>query len=176
MIFEIKTRRDGSVLFSAEAKSLSACVEAAVKAGADLTGADLTGANLAWANLAWANLTGANLAWANLAGAKILHPDHTTILTLVGQRPVFQIGPLGSRCAYLVAFVTDAGVFVRTGCFWGTLDAFRAAVVNTHGENEHAQEYAAAAALIEAHARLWTPAKALSHSDACNEALAGAKP
>ena len=130
-------------------------------AGADLADADLADADLARANLAGADLADANLARANLAGADLADADLADAagrkLIAVGRRPILTLGPLGSRAAPLTAFLTDAGVYVRTGCFWGTLDAFRAASAKTHGTNEHAQEYTAAIALIEAHARLWTP-------------------
>ena len=51
-------------------------VEAAVKAGIDLSHANLSGANLSRANLSRANLsyaklTGANLSYAKLTGAKL---------------------------------------------------------------------------------------------------------
>ena len=69
------------------------------------------------------------------------------------------IGPIGSRSDYLQAYVTDAGVMVRAGCFFGTRDGFEAAVKKTHGDSAHGREYVAALALIDAHARLWTPAK-----------------
>ena len=69
MIFEIKHRVSGSILFSLETNSWKLCLEAAVKSGANLTGANLIGANLTGADLTGANLTGANLAGANLADA-----------------------------------------------------------------------------------------------------------
>ena len=56
MPIEIKGRFTGSVLYSGEHDSLKITVEAAVKAGANLTGANLTGANLTGANLTGANL------------------------------------------------------------------------------------------------------------------------
>ena len=182
MKYQIKSRWSGAVLFDAtldaslEAASdgvrLGTAVKLAVKAranlaganlayanlaGADLAGADLARANLAYADLAGADLARANLAYADLAGADL---DHPTLgkLQLVGQRPVLSIGPLGSRCATLMAFLTDRAVMVRAGCFWDTLDAFRAAVATTHGDGPHAREYAAAIALIECHAALWAPA------------------
>ena len=46
MLFKIKHRFSGSVLFSLETESLKLCVEAAVKDGADLRGANLRGADL----------------------------------------------------------------------------------------------------------------------------------
>ena len=135
-------------------------------AGANLAGADLAGANLAGANLAGAYLAGADLAGADLAGANLdgaylaganLDGAYFARAKLIGQRPVFQIGPIGSRCAYLLTFITDQGVQVRAGCFAGSLDEFEQAVKETHGENEHGKEYTTAIAMVRAHAEIWTP-------------------
>lgn len=71
MLFEIKSRRDGTVRFSLETTSLKLCVEAAVKARAYLGGADLGGAYLGDANLSVADLGGANLRGTNLRGANL---------------------------------------------------------------------------------------------------------
>lgn len=49
--FEIKSRFTGSVLFGLDADSLRLCVEAAVKARANLSSADLRGANLSGARI-----------------------------------------------------------------------------------------------------------------------------
>ena len=144
--FEIKNRWDGKVLFSAGGKTLRDVVQQAVQSGADLGGANLRGANLRDANLRGANLRGANLSDADGKN-----------LTLVGSRPVFMLGPIGSRCDYLTAYLTDAGVHVRAGCFFDTLEAFRAAVVAEHSDNNHGREYMAAIAMIDAHASIWTP-------------------
>ena len=122
-------------------------------AGAYLTGAYLTGANLAGANLDGAYLTGAYLARANLAGANLAGA------LLVGERPIFQIGPIGSRCAYFTAYLTSEGVKLRAGCFFGTVDEFTAKLSEEHGDNVHAKEYRAALDLIHHHAGLWTPPK-----------------
>jgi len=115
--------------------------------GADLRGAYLRGADLGGADLGGANLGGADLRGADLRGNK-----------LIGKRPILQIGPLGSRSDYLIAYLTDAGIYITAGCFHGTRDEFAARVRETHGENEHGNEYAAALAMIDAHAKLWTPA------------------
>ena len=96
-----------------------------------------------------ADLRGADLYGADLRGKK-----------LAGARPFIQIGPIGSRSDYLQAFVTDRGLMIRAGCFFGTRDQFELRIVETHGDNEHAQEYRAALALIDAHAKLW-PADAV---------------
>ena len=95
---------------------------------------------------------GADLRGADLRGAE------GEKITLAGERPFLQIGPLGSRCDYLNVFLTDHGVYVRAGCFWNTLAAFSKAVTETHGKTSvHAKEYAAAISQIKLHAKLWVP-------------------
>jgi len=119
--------------------------------GADLGGANLRGANLRGADLGGANLGGADLRGANLGGADLGD------LKLVGGRPFMQIGPIGSRNDYLTAFITDKGVHVQAGCFFGSRDQFELKVAESHGSNEHGKEYRAALVLIDAHAEIWTP-------------------
>ena len=99
-------------------------------------------------------LAGANLAGANLAGAYLAGENK-----LVGKRPIFQIGPIGSRSAYFVAYLTSSGLVLKTGCFTGSVAEFREQLSTEHGNNTHAQEYEAALTLIEKHAELW-PAEA----------------
>ena len=140
---EIKSRWGEAVLFSCD-------VPIGIASGAALRHA-LEKATTAGANLAGANLDGAYLDGANLDGAYLARAK------LIGQRPVFQIGPIGSRCAYLLTFITDQGVQVRAGCFAGSLDEFEQAVKETHGENEHGKEYTTAIAMVRAHAEIWTP-------------------
>ena len=183
MKIEIKARFSGKVLFqhTQEGNSIKITVEAAVNARANLAGAILAGANLAGANLAGASLegaslegailagailAGANLARARLAGASLEGAilagaslegailDEKTILK--GSRPIFQVGPIGSRCAYFVAYIATRGLIVSAGCFREkTIAEFREKLANEHGENKHAQEYEAALTLIEKHAELW---------------------
>ena len=151
--FEIKHRYTGAVLYAGGGETLRDVVVAAVNSGANMRGADLICADLRGANLICANLGGANLGDADLRGANLGGAK------LIGDRPVLQIGPVGSRADYLVAYLTDAGVRIAVGCFFGSLDEFRAAVTKTHGDNAHGREYAAAIQMIEAHADLWTPAQ-----------------
>ena len=135
--FEIKHRWTGAVLYAGSGETLRDVVVAAVDSHADLSGADLSGANLGGAYL-----RGAYLGYNKLIGAS----------------PILMIGPIGSRSDYLASYITDAGIMVRTGCFFGSLDKFRAAVVETHGDSNHGREYAAAISMIESHAAIWTPA------------------
>ena len=71
MLFEIKSRFYGNVIFSLETQSFKLCVEAAVKSGANLSRADLSSANLSRANLSRANLSEANLSEADLSRANL---------------------------------------------------------------------------------------------------------
>ena len=98
------------------------------------------------ANLSGADLSGVNLVGANLSG-----------FLLVGDRPIFQIGPIGSRCDYLTGYLTDNGVMIQAGCFFGTLNEFNDKLSETHGNNIHGAEYRAAIELIRVHAEMWTP-------------------
>ena len=129
-----------------------AYLDGANLARANLACANLAGANLAGAYLAGANLAGANLACANLAGANLADKSE-----LQGDRPILQIGPIGSRCAYFVAYLTNNGLRLHAGCFFGTRDEFEKKLQDEHDNNDHAKEYRAALAMIDAHAEIWTP-------------------
>ena len=90
---------------------------------------------------------------ADLRGANLKNREK-----LVGRRPILQIGPVGSRCAYFVAYITDKGLRFDAGCQRQiTREVFESRLTELHGENEHAREYRAALALIDAHTEIWTP-------------------
>ena len=156
--------------------------------GADLSRANLSGADLSCAKLSCANLSGANLSGADLSCAKLsdAYLSRAKLMgadlsradlgcadlscaklsgaylenkeKLVGKRPIFQIGPIGSRCAYFVAYVTDKGLRFDAGCQRQiTREVFEGQLAELHGENDHAKEYRAALALIDAHAEIWAP-------------------
>ena len=148
---EIKSRLTEEILFSAAVNqpirlALTAALESAVTSGADLSGADLTGAYLSGANLRGADLSGAYLSGDDLKP------------TLVGDRPYLSIGPIGSEHGTLDVYLTDAGVYLRRGCWFGSIDEFEAAVTDKHGSNDHGQEYRAAIEMARAHATIWNPA------------------
>jgi len=96
MLFQIKSRYNGNVIYEKEGYDLKEVLIKAVEEranlyganlyganltganltgadlyGADLRGADLYGADLRWADLYGANLTGANLTGADLRGANL---------------------------------------------------------------------------------------------------------
>jgi hypothetical protein len=167
---QIKSRFTAAVLFehNCEGNNIRLTLEVATKSGADLSDADLSGADLSYANLSRADLSYANLSGANLSGADLSRADLSDANLsgaylknkgkLVGKRPIFQIGPIGSRCAYFVAYVTDKGLRFDAGCQHQiTREVFEERLTELHGENDHAKEYRAALALIDAHAEIWSP-------------------
>ena len=109
---EIKSIFD-SVLFeySKENNTIKDTVEEAVRRGA--------------------NLRGANLGGAYLRGAyKITSADD-----------ILLIGLIGSRADYTHIYRTDQGIYVKCGCFFGTVDEFASKVKDTHGDNKYANQY-----------------------------------
>ena len=70
--YQIKCRFTGGVRFEGEFGSLRLCVEAGVRASANLAGADLARANLAGADLARANLASADLRGTKLGKRGLL--------------------------------------------------------------------------------------------------------
>ena len=152
MKIEIKSRFSLEVLFSHECEdnSVAITLAAAINAKADLYGADLYGADLRSADLRSANLRSANLYGADLRSA-----DLGDAGKLTGDRPYFAVGPIGSRQDVLAAFLTEKGVYLRSGCFFGTVEQFRAKLAHEHGENVHAKEYTAALGLVLAHYEAW---------------------
>ena len=165
MNIQIKSRLSAEVLFEhdCENNSIRLTLELAIKSGANLRYADLSGANLRDANLSGANLSRANLSRAdlsdaNLSGANLSGAYLKNNEKLVGERPILQVGPIGSRCAYFVAYITDQGLRFDAGCQQQiTREVFEDRLTQMHGENEHAKEYRAALALIDAHAEIWAP-------------------
>ena len=170
MKHQIKHRYTDTVLFEcdvpegvqASGMATRYALEKAVEAGVNLTGVNLTGANLRDVNLTSANLRGVNLTGANLRDVNLTGANMTDVQVrvgekLIGERPVFMTGPIGSRCDYLIAYITDKGIRLRVGCFFGDVETFRSKLEAEHGDNDHAAEYRAALVLIEKHAEIWTP-------------------
>ncbi|MCX6896287.1 MAG: pentapeptide repeat-containing protein, partial [Verrucomicrobia bacterium] len=114
-----------------------------------LSYAVLSYAVLRSAVLSYAVLRSAVLSYAKLPGGEKISDS---------PRPFLQVGGLGSDGRMLLAFSTDKGIRLTTGCFFGSVDEFKAKLKTTHGDNVHAVEYEAALTLIETHFKLW-PAK-----------------
>ena len=88
--------------------------------------------------------------WENLCDAKLANG-----LTLVGERPIMTLGPIGSRSDMFTGYVTNQGLRVRAGCFFGTPDEFTSALETEHGTNAFAREYLQALELMKLHADLY---------------------
>ena len=182
MKIEIKSRFSLEILFSHECENNSVAITlaAAINAKANLYGADLRSANLRRADLRSANLRDAdlrdadlrradlydanlrsadlrhaNLYGADLRDADLRDADLGDAGKLTGDRPYFAVGPIGSRQDVLAAFLTEKGVCLRAGCFFGTVEQFREKLQGEHGDNAHAVEYRAALVLVEAHYNAW---------------------
>ena len=157
----IKHRFSGATLYEFQPTDAQQASGLAMQAALEATTtsrAYLRDANLGGANLDGANLDGANLGGANLRGAYLRDADLDDDIKLAGDRPLLQIGPIGSRGDYLQAYITTAGLRISTGCFrLGTRDTFEAAIDETHGDNAHGHEYRAALELITEHVALWAP-------------------
>ena len=122
---------------------------------ADLCGADLCGANLCYANLYDADLRDADLRRADLRDADLRGAKLADDLTLVGERPVFTLGPIGSRSDTFVGYITNQGLRVCAGCFFGTPEEFTSALEAEHGTNAFGREYLCALGLLKLHAALY---------------------
>jgi len=154
-VFQIKSRYDSDkVVYACEVpegttNSMCYALEKAIGEHANLSGADLSGANLSGANLGGAYLSGANLSGAYLSGTN----------KLLGDRPYFSIGPIGSRQDNLTLWITENGPLLKTGCFGpGTFEDFRKNLERDHAQDStHRKEYESALLMCEAHAVLWTP-------------------
>jgi len=131
----------GAVLYKAN-------LSAAVLCGADLGKADLRGVVLCGADLHNAYLDGVALCRADLYGANLCQAVLGG-MDLYGARNVLRIGPIGSRADELIAVRHDTGVMVKTGCFWGDLNAFGVTVTQTYGDSRVGHLYRCAIELIE---------------------------
>ena len=147
---QIKHRYTDAVLYECE---LPDTTPSGMVARLTLEKAVTDRASLVDARLDGASLVGASLDDASLDGAIIFERK------LIGQRPIFQIGPIGSRSDYFISYTTDAGIMLKAGCFTGTIEEFEEKLTKEHGDNNHAQEYRAALELIKTHATIWKDEK-----------------
>ena len=111
--------------------------------GANLGGAYLVDAYLGGAYLVDAYLRGAYLVGANLRGANLRGAYLGDWGKIQSSDDILTVGVIGSRNAYTTLFRTDKGVFVRCGCFNGTLEEFETKVKQTHQGNKHEKDYMA---------------------------------
>jgi uncharacterized protein YjbI with pentapeptide repeats len=118
--------------------------------GADLSGAYLCGADLSGAYLCGADLYGADLAGADLSGAYLsgayLYGKENTI------KEIKQIGTIGSRGGFTIAFKCQKSIEINCGCFWGNIEEFTKQVKEKHSGTKHETEYMAMMSFIK---KIW---------------------
>ena len=109
------------------------------------------------------DLRGAYLSGAYLRGAD-----------LSGANDIISVGPIGSRGDFLFAVWHEKGelhavrnddrtisqekikksdIYIKTGCFWGTIAEFKAAVKKNHANDPYGKDYKAAYTMIETYFR-----------------------
>ena len=160
MLIQIKNRFTGTVIFQHSCKdnSISKTITEALLSNADLSGANLACADLRGANLRCADLSNADLRCANLSGANLRNVVLADGSRVVNESSVIQLGPIGSRRAYLTVYITDKGLRFDTGCQRQiTREVFECRLAQEHGENEFAKEYRAALVFLDALVEIRTP-------------------
>ena len=149
MKFEIKNWITGKVMFTLEGADWKVAFVAAVKAGQNFEMADLSEKDFSGIEIKDGRFDNSSFYNSRFDNSRF---DKKKI---TGRRPFFFISPLGSDARMLMAVSTEKGIYIRTGCFSGSLDDFTAAVKKKHAANEHGREYVAAITLIELHFKLW---------------------
>jgi hypothetical protein len=115
----IRNRWTNAVIYEGDFATMRECVEAAVKACANLSGANLSRADLYGADLSGANLSGANLSRANLSGADLYGAKWRSGFTL-NRAPVRTAYRRDGFTFYLLD--TSQGWRIAAGCRFFTPD------------------------------------------------------
>ena len=126
---------DGAFLRGAFLRGAS--LRGASLGGASLDGAFLDGASLGGAFLRGASLGGAFLDGASLGGAFLRDKENPI-------ESIKQIGNIGSRGGFTIAFKCKKSIEINCGCFWGTIEEFEEAVKEKHAGTKYETEYMAA--------------------------------
>ena len=155
MKIEIKSRLNESIIFEGDFSCIAEAVKSAIKNSANLRYANLCYADLRYTNLSHADLSYANLSHANLGFTNLSHANLSYGRITTNGRPFIQISPLGEDKRQLMAFNTNKGICLTTGCFTGSISEFKTALKAKHGTNLIAKEYLLAVDLIENHFNLW---------------------
>jgi hypothetical protein len=117
--------------------------------GADLSGSDLSRANLSGADLSRSNLSGSNLSGAYLLGADLSGADLSGAY-LDKKHCFLSISPIGSENGCLWVMRGEDGILkYNRGCFSGTEEEFRAAVVKKNAGDEYEKKYLTAIEFIK---------------------------
>ena len=60
------------------------------------------------------------------------------------------VGPIGSRSDYVTAYNTDKGIYIKTGCYFDTIEKFKEAVHEKHQNTKYSHDYMKAIAFVKA--------------------------
>ncbi len=139
----------------------------------DLRGALFVGANCGIVDFSYANLSEANFSNANAESAIFDEATLENLITidtcflratvkgaaeLIGNRPIFQVGPLGVKGDYLVSLITNKGLRLKTKTFDGDFFEYEKRInANLKEGTTLYSEYQAAFSLIKSHEQTWTP-------------------
>ena len=104
---------------------------------ANLRYANLRYADLRYADLRYANLRFADLRYANLCSAKLKPIDNKEVII----KDFMSVCGLGSENRQTMIFDTNIGIVLQCGCFYGTEEAFKKQVKETHNGNNYEKEY-----------------------------------
>lgn len=144
-------RADLSFANLRDARLLTANLSGATLRRTTLCGADLRGTTLCDANMRGANMRGANIRSATLSGVYLSGAYISGVI--IGKDSfganlyindvgcICIVGPIGSRLDYTTAYKTDKGIYIKCGCFFGTIEDFEKAVEDTHKGNEYEKPY-----------------------------------
>ncbi len=122
-----------------QAEFSNAIFDDAEAIGTSFNEACLEGASFQRTALRGACFYGANLAGANFLGAIDLHRARFDPRTIIdedtrGLDGIFVAGPVGSRDDQVQFVRIGPEIYVKAGCFSGTLEQFKRAVYETHGD------------------------------------------
>ena len=93
---------------------------------------------------------GTSLINANLIGANLLDANLSDANTEFGiLQNIMQISNIGSRKDTTVIYHTEQGIFIKCGCFKGSLAEFEEKVKETHKGNDHEKAYLAMIELVK---------------------------
>ena len=121
-----------------------------ISGNADISGGTIRGGTIRGGTI-WgdADISGGTISGGTIRGGTRVEGD----VRIGGDRDFVTVGPLGSA-GRTVTITIKPVLNIRTGCFGGSIEAFRAAVAEKHGtDSQHARDYFAMADFAEAWAK-----------------------
>lgn len=88
------------------------------------------------------------------SGADLSGADLGEFGKIQSTESVLTVGNIDSRNGTTIIFHTDKGIYVKCGCFRGSLDEFVVKVKETHQGNKHERDYLALVEFVKIRFRL----------------------